>query len=245
MVLISAGRMANEIRRGERSARDTVAGALTTTEAQQSRLNIAISVEGERALDRADAIDRMVEAGEDPGPLAGVPIALKDLIDHEGRVTTCGSAFHRQTAERSATVVRRLEDAGGIIVSRTNLHEFAWGFSSENPWFGPVRNPLDTDLSAGGSSGGSAAAVAAEQVPIAIGTDTGGSVRVPGALCGVFGLKVTHGRIPLTGVFPLAPSLDTVGPLAATVDDLAEAYRAMAGYDADDPWSAPHPVVRA
>ncbi|MDX1450139.1 MAG: amidase [Acidimicrobiia bacterium] len=119
------------------------------------------------------------------------------------------------------------------------------GFSSENPWFGPVRNPLDTELSAGGSSGGSAAAVAAEQVPIAIGTDTGGSVRVPAALCGIFGLKVTHGRLPLTGVFPLAPSLDTVGPLAASVDDLAETYRVMAGYDADDPWSAPHPVVRA
>jgi aspartyl-tRNA(Asn)/glutamyl-tRNA(Gln) amidotransferase subunit A len=142
-------------------------------------------------------------------------------------------------------VVRRLEDAGAVIVTRTGLHEFAYGFNSENEWFGPVRNPLDQSLSPGGSSGGSAAAVAAEQVPIAIGTDTGGSVRVPAALCGVYGLKVTHGRVPLTGVFPLAASLDTVGPLAATVDDLSLTYQTIAGHDPSDRWSVDQPVVRS
>ncbi len=125
-------------------------------------------------------------------------------------------------------MVARLEEAGAVIISRTGLHEFAYGFTSENHWFGPVRNPLDPTLSTGGSSGGSAAAVAGGQVPIAIGTDTGGSIRVPAAMCGVFGLKVTHGRTPLTGVFPLAASLDTVGPLAGNAADLALAYSVLA-----------------
>jgi aspartyl-tRNA(Asn)/glutamyl-tRNA(Gln) amidotransferase subunit A len=139
-------------------------------------------------------------------------------------------------------VVRRLEDAGAIIIGRTGLHEFAFGFSSENDWFGPVRNPWDTDTSPGGSSGGSAVAVAAGLAAGAIGTDTGGSVRVPAALCGVTGLKVTHGRVPLTGVFPLASSLDTVGPLGRTAEDVEALYEVMAGHDPEDPWSASNPV---
>lgn len=241
----SASVVAGEVRRGERLARDAVAGALTLAEAQQERLNTATLIDGPRALARADEIDRLVAEGTDPGPLAGVPIALKDLIDHAGRPTRCGSAFYESVPDRSATVVERLEEAGAVIVSRTGLHEFAFGFSSENPWTGPVRNPLDSELSPGGSSGGSAAAVGGGQVPIALGTDTGGSVRVPAALCGVFGLKVTHGRLPLTGVFPLAPSLDTVGPIAATVDDLSLAYRVMAGFDPLDPWSRDEPLVES
>jgi 1-carboxybiuret hydrolase len=243
VVVIDAATIVAEIVKGDRSVRDTVAGAVTTAKAQQDRLNICILIDEERALERAEELDALVATGRSPGPLAGVPIALKDLIDHAGRTTTCGSGFYRHEAERSAEVVRRLEEAGAVVVSRTVLHEFAFGFSSENDWFGPVRNPLDPTLSCGGSSGGSAAAVAAGQVPIALGTDTGGSVRVPAALCGVYGLKVTHGRVPLSGVFPLAPSLDTVGPLAGTVADLALAYGAMAGYHAEDPWSWPAPVV--
>lgn len=241
--MIGATRIAIEVRRGERSARDTVAASITMAQAQQDRLNINTLIDADTALERAEHIDSMVERGEDPGAMAGVPIAVKDIIDHAGRVTTCGSEFHRQTAEVSATVIERLERAGAVIVTRTGLHEFAYGFSSENHWFGPVRNPLDPSLSPGGSSGGSAAAVAADQVPIALGTDTGGSVRVPAALCGVYGLKVTHGRVPLTGVFPLAASLDTVGPIAADVADLALAYQVMAGHDPADPWSAYQPVV--
>lgn len=163
------------------------------------------------------------------GSLCGVPVAVKDLIDQAGRVTTAGSAFYRRRAPVSAAAVARLEAAGAIMAGRTNLHEFAFGFSSENPWFGPVRNPWDPALSAGGSSGGSAAAVAAGIVPAALGTDTGGSVRTPAALCGIVGLKTTNGRIPLDGVFPLAPTLDTVGPMTRTAGDARLLYRALTG----------------
>ena len=163
------------------------------------------------------------------GSLAGVPVAVKDLIDHESRVTTNGSAFYRETATRTAPCVQRLENAGAVVIGRTGLHEWAFGFSTENPHFGPVRNPWDPATSTGGSSGGSGAAVAAGIVPIAVGTDTGGSVRVPAALCGTYGLKVTHGRVPLEGVFPLVPSIDTVGPLADSVDSIEQSYRAMSG----------------
>ena len=241
--MIDATTIAAEVNRGDRSARDTIAGALTAAHAQQERLNVCTLIDDERALQRAEELDELVASGRSPGPLAGVPIALKDLIDHAGRTTTCGSGFYRHEAEETAECVRRLEEAGAVIVSRTVLHEFAYGFSSENHWTGPVRNPLDPDLSCGGSSGGSAAAVAAGQVPIAIGTDTGGSVRVPAAMCGIFGLKVTPGRIPISGVFPLAASVDTVGPLASSVADLTLAYTAMAGYHRSDRWSQPVPVV--
>jgi Asp-tRNA(Asn)/Glu-tRNA(Gln) amidotransferase A subunit family amidase len=226
---------------GERSAREVVGAALASAVAHEA-LNAFTLIDGDAAMARAASIDQAVASGLDPGPLAGVPVAIKDLIDHEGRPTTCGSSFHRPIAERSATVVRRLEAAGAVIVGRTGLHEFAYGFSSENDWWGPVRNPWDPATSPGGSSGGSAAAVAAGIVPLGIGTDTGGSVRVPAALCGCVGLKVTHGRVPLTGVFPLAASLDTVGPLTRSIVDAAAAYAALAGYDPDDPWSAEHPV---
>ncbi len=205
-----------------------------------SQLNAFTSVPEDRVMARAADLDARLAAGDDPGPLTGVPVALKDLIDQAGEVTTCGSGFHRQTPSVSATVVQRLEDAGTVIVGRTNLHEFAYGFSSENHWFGPVRNPWDLTTSPGGSSGGSAAAVAGGLAPIGIGTDTGGSVRVPAALTGTFGLKVTHGRVPLTGVFPLAASVDTVGPFARTSADLATVFEVMKGYDPLDPWSIPN-----
>ncbi|MDF2730269.1 MAG: Amidase, partial [Acidimicrobiia bacterium] len=154
-------------------------------------------------------------------------------------------------ADRSSPVVSRLEAAGAVVIGRTGLHEFAFGFSSENPHFGPVRNPWDPDASPGGSSGGSAAAVAAGITPVAIGTDTGGSVRVPAALCGCFGLKVTHGRIPIDGVFPLATSVDTVGPLADSIEAIDSAYRVMSGDTADEPrretlrFGVPEPWVSA
>ncbi len=236
--------LAARIRRREVSAREATDHYLERSRRLQPELNAYTDIDGQ-AHERADALDRGWDtgwvAGSDPGPLAGLPIAIKDLIDQAGRVTTCGSSFYRHTPERSSTVVQRLEAAGAIIIGRTGLHEFAFGFSSENDWFGPVRNPWDPSTSPGGSSGGSAVAVAAGLAAGAIGTDTGGSVRVPAALCGVVGLKVTHGRIPLTGVFPLAASLDTVGPLGRTTDDVAALYRVMAGFDPNDPWSVPDP----
>lgn len=235
--------LSTEIRRGALSALETTDHYLQRSRQFQPELN-AYTEFDEQAEDRAAHIDREIALGNDPGRLAGVPIAIKDLIDQAGIVTTCGSGFYRHRADYSATVVRRLEAAGAIIIGRTGLHEFAFGFSSENHWFGPVRNPWDTSTSPGGSSGGSAVAAAAGLAAGAIGTDTGGSVRVPAALCGITGLKVTHGRIPLTGVFPLASSLDTVGPLGRTVDDVAVLYEVMAGHDPEDPWSVPQPVVR-
>ena len=238
----SAAHIASQVRSGRRSAVGVVSEALEAAERAHAELNAFTLIDTSGALKRAEAIDRLVAAGRDPGPLAGVPIALKDIIDDAGMPNTAGSSFPVGLAERSAAVVRRLGAAGGVIIGRTGLHEFAFGFTSENPWFGPVRNPWDTATSAGGSSGGSASVVAAGVVPVAVGTDTGGSVRVPAAMCGILGLKVTHGRIPLTGVFPLVSSLDTVGPFARTVEDLAIVYSVLAGDDAADPWSQPVPV---
>ncbi len=211
------------------TAVERVSAALERAHATQDTINAFISIDDERALECAHSIDQRIEAGEDVGPLAGVPIGLKDLIDHRGRVTTCGSAFYAEVATDTSPCVTRLEQAGAVIIGRTNLHEWAFGFNSENMHWGPVRNPWDLDTSAGGSSGGSGAAVAAGITPISIGTDTGGSVRVPAALCGTFGLKVTHGRIPTDHVFPLVPSIDTIGPLADSMDGIELSFRAMSG----------------
>ncbi len=227
--------IAKEVRAGTRTAREVVNEYLEIARDRNPHLNAFIELDAEGALRQAESVDR----GPRTGRLAGVPIALKDLIDHAGHITTAGSAFYRFKPTVSATVVDRLRDAGAVIMGRTGLHEFAFGFSSENPWYGPVRNPWDLELSPGGSSGGSAVAVAAGMVPAALGTDTGGSVRVPAALCGIVGLKVTHGRIPLTGIFPLAGSLDTVGPLALTTADIRLLYETMKGFDRGDPWSVP------
>jgi len=217
------------------SATERVEAALAQAHANQDTLNAFISIDDGPAIDRAAEIDERLARGEDVGPLAGMPVALKDLIDHEGRVTTCGSSFYAETATSTAECVRRLEDAGAVVIGRANLHEFAFGFNSENEHWGAVRNPWDLETSAGGSSGGSGVAVAAGITPIAIGTDTGGSVRVPAALCGTYGLKVTYGKIPLDGVFPLVPSVDTVGPLADSIENTAIAYRVMSGDEAPEP----------
>ena len=223
------------VRGGSRTAREVVTNYLEIAEAKNPDLNAFTELDPAGALRQADSVD----AGSRSGSLAGVPIALKDLIDHAGHVTTAGSAFYRNEAAVSAPVVERLKAEGAIIMGRTGLDEFAYGGSSENPWFGMVRNPWDRNLSPGGSSGGSAVAVAAGMAPAGIGTDTGGSVRVPAALCGIVGLKVTHGRIPLTGIFPLAGSMDTVGPLTTTCADARLVYRAVKGFDPSDPWSDP------
>ncbi|MBT8201979.1 MAG: amidase [Acidimicrobiia bacterium] len=225
------------------TVREVVTMYLDRSEDAQERLNAYTQLDRKQALLRAELIDRRLFTGEQPAPLAGMTVALKDLIDQKGLPTTAGSSFYRKVATHTATAVERLEDAGAIVLGRTGLHEFAFGFSSENHWFGPVRNPWDPATSPGGSSGGSAVAVAAGLAGIGIGTDTGGSIRVPAAVCGTVGLKVTHGRVPLTGVLPLAPSLDTVGPLSRTVGDAALVYPVMAGHDPADPYAIIEPVV--
>lgn len=217
------------------TALDTVQQALDTARASQDVLNAFTYIDEERSLERAARLDEVAR----DAPLLGVPVALKDLIDHQDRTTTCGSAFYRHRATETAPCVSALEEAGAVIIGRTGLHEFAFGFSSENPHWGPVRNPWDPATSPGGSSGGSAVAVAAGITPIAIGTDTGGSIRVPAALCGVFGLKVTQGRIPIRGVFPLVESIDTVGPLADSMDGIAASYRVLSGDSSPEPSSGP------
>ena len=230
--MVSASDIVSSLKAGERRAIDVITEHLAAATAS-SEMNAFIEIDAEGAKARAITIDG------DPanGRLVGVPIALKDLLDHAGHVTSAGSSFYRHHATESATVVDRLEAAGCVVIGRTGLHEFAYGFSSENEWFGAVRNPWDLSLSPGGSSGGSAAAVAAGVVPVALGTDTGGSIRVPAALCGIIGLKVTHGRVPLTGILPLAESLDTVGPLARHMTDIELIYETIRGYDDRDPWS--------
>ncbi|NNF69166.1 MAG: amidase [Acidimicrobiia bacterium] len=200
---------------GEASAQELIAERVERAHRIQPVTNAFISIPDDP------------EAGA--GPLSGIAVAVKDLIDQHGVPTTAGSSFLRDPASGTAPCLARLETAGVTLLGRTNLHEFAFGFSSENDWYGPVRNPIDPTTSAGGSSGGSAAAVAAGVVDVAIGTDTGGSVRVPAALCGVVGLKVTHGAIDTSGVFPLAPTLDTVGPIGATVSDVAIVHSVLTG----------------
>jgi Asp-tRNA(Asn)/Glu-tRNA(Gln) amidotransferase A subunit family amidase len=239
---LTAAGAARLVRSGELTATEIVTHHLERAEASQQALNAFTSLDPEGALSRAAAVDQIVVGGEDPGPLAGVPVALKDLVDQRGLPTTAGSSFYSAVAAADSPVVERLVSAGAIVIGRTGLHEFAYGFTSENPWFGPVRNPWDLSTSPGGSSGGSGAAVAAGLAVVSVGTDTGGSVRVPAAMCGVWGLKVTHGAVPLSGVFPLAPSLDTVGPLARSAADLALMLKAIEGWHPDDPWSRPRPT---
>ena len=180
--------IANAVANGAVTAVDVVTDHLERATASQDRINAFTLIQHDSALTAAAAVDSRIADGVAIGPLAGVPIAVKDLIDQAGHHNTAGSSFPTTPPTANAPVIDRLEAAGAVIIGRTGLHEYAFGFSSENHWFGPVRNPWDTTLSPGGSSGGSGAAVSSGVAAAAIGTDTGGSVRVPAALCGVVGL---------------------------------------------------------
>jgi aspartyl-tRNA(Asn)/glutamyl-tRNA(Gln) amidotransferase subunit A len=200
-----------------------------------------------RTLDRAEAdaarADEELARGEDRGPLHGIPVALKDLYDAKGEVTTGGSRiFANNVAKEDSAVAARLRAAGAILLGKTNLHEWAFGVTNQNPHFGNAKNPWDTSRIPGGSSGGSAIAVATGMCFLSPGSDTGGSIRIPAALCGIAGIKPTYGRVSLRGVVPLAWSLDHAGPLARTVRDLAIALQALAGHDPLDPGSADVPA---
>lgn len=194
--------------------------------------------EHQHLLNACTLIDHRPQRGLS-GPLEGLALVVKDIIDQEGLPTTCGSGFYRHIPTTDAPVIQRLRRAGASVVGRSGLHEWAYGFSSENPWFGPIRNPWDLATSPGGSSGGSAVAVASGLVPAALGTDTGGSIRVPAALTGIYGLKTTWGRIPTAGSFPLAPSLDTIGPMARDVNTLSSVYHALSGTASESDVAAP------
>ena len=231
------------IRSGELSPVDLAQACLDRIEARDGELNSFLTVTGAQALTEAQKLTEELAAGHYRGPLHGIPVAIKDLVDTAGVRTTLGSRLYADNVpDEDATVVRRLRQAGAVILGKTNLNEFALGATNENPHYGPVRNPWDPDRVPGGSSGGSAAAVAARFCFMAIGTDTGGSIRCPANLCGIVGLKPTYGRVSRAGVFPAAWSLDHVGPLTRTSRDAALALAAIAGYDRRDANSAAVPV---
>jgi 1-carboxybiuret hydrolase len=218
------------------SALEVVDEALARIERYDQVLNCFTDVTADRARARASAIDAAIAAGESVGPLAGVPFAVKNLFDVQGLVTRAGSKINRELApsSRDATLVERMEAAGAVLVGALNMGEYAYDFTGENVHDGPSRNPHDPTRMTGGSSGGSGGAVGGGLVPIALGSDTNGSIRVPASFCGVFGLKPTYGRLSRARSFPFVASLDHLGPLARNVGDLALAYDAMQGPDPDD-----------
>ena len=239
-----ASDIAAAVTAGRISARAVAEAALARIAAGDPQVNSFTEVTRERALARAEAIDRRIAAGETAGPLAGVPFAVKNLFDVAGLPTRAGSKINRERepVARDAFLVRGLEAAGAILVGALNMGEYAYDFTGENVHDGPSRNPHDLGHMSGGSSGGSGAALAAGLVPLTLGSDTNGSIRVPSAFCGTFGLKPTFGRLSRAGSFPFVRNLDHLGPMAMSVADLALAYDAMQGADPDDPWQAERPV---
>ncbi|SFL81465.1 AtzE family amidohydrolase [Methylobacterium pseudosasicola] len=243
-----AATIAAAVSEGRASARETVASTLDRIARIDGRVGAFTDVLSERALARAEALDAAIARGEAVGPLAGVPFAVKNLIDIAGLPTRAGSKINRDhpPASRDGTVVRRLEAAGAILVGALNMGEYAYDFTGENVHDGDAHNPHALDHMTGGSSGGSGAAVAAGLVPLTLGSDTNGSIRVPAAFCGCFGMKPTYGRISRAGSFPFVGSLDHLGPMARSVTDLALAYDAMQGPDPEDPVAttrAPEPAA--
>jgi aspartyl-tRNA(Asn)/glutamyl-tRNA(Gln) amidotransferase subunit A len=240
----SANAIAYAVHDGQASAQDVVAEALARIAARNGTLNAFTAVVEERALARAAAVDKARQSGERLGPLAGVPFAVKNLFDVAGLPTVAGSKINRDRAPatRDSPLIERLEAAGAVLVGALNMGEYAYDFTGENIHDGPSRNPHDVSRMTGGSSGGSGGAVAGGLVPLALGSDTNGSIRVPASLCGIFGLKPTYGRLSRARSFPFVGSLDHLGPFTRSVYDLALAYDAMQGFDPDDPVCVDRPV---
>jgi len=238
--VMKATEIVEKVSSGEVSARSIVENYIETINESESDVNAFNLVTAEQALIDADEIDSKIASGETLGPLAGVPISIKDNLCTRGVETTCSSKIlEGWKPPYNATVIEKLKEAGAIIIGKTNLDEFAMGSSTENSAFGPTRNPHNLELVPGGSSGGSAAAVAAGFSPLALGSDTGGSIRQPAALCGVVGVKPTYGRVSRYGLVAFASSLDQVGPFANTVSDAALTLEVISGHDPRDSTSIP------
>jgi AtzE family amidohydrolase len=235
------------VRAGEASAVEIAQAALAHIAARNPALNAFTAITAARAVAEARAIDRRRARGEALGPLAGAPFAVKNLFDVQGLTTLAGSKIdaERQPAAADAFILRKLTEAGAILVGALNMDEYAYGFTTENTHYGPAHNPHDLAHVAGGSSGGSGAAVAGGLVPLALASDTNGSIRVPASFCGALGLKPTYGRLSRAGTRGFVASLDHLGPLARTVGDLAASYDAMQGPDPNDPACAGRPVEPA
>ena len=226
------------------SAVELATAALSSIDRHNPDLRAFITVTAEQALSQARQADRELAQGRDRGPFHGIPVAFKDLFATRGVRTTAGSkVYENYLPEIDATVVEKLLAAGAVPLGKLNMHELAYGITSANPHFGAVSNPWNRQHSPGGSSGGSGAAVAAEMVFMAMGTDTGGSIRIPASFCGTVGLKPTYGRVSRFGVLPLGYSLDHVGPLGRSVRDAALGLNVIAGHDPLDPTSSRRPVV--
>jgi 1-carboxybiuret hydrolase len=241
---MSAAQIVDAVACGKSRAVRIVQTALAHIRKRDPELNSFTTVTEERALERAQAIDNARDKSEQLGPLAGVPFAVKNLFDIAGLSTRAGAKINRDVppATRDATVIERLEAAGAVLVGALNMGEYAYDFTGENIHDGATHNPHDIKRITGGSSSGCGAAVAGGLVPIALGSDTNGSIRVPASLCGIFGLKPTYGRLSRARTFPFVASLDHVGPFARTVRDLALAYDAMQGHDVDDPTAIDRPA---
>jgi aspartyl-tRNA(Asn)/glutamyl-tRNA(Gln) amidotransferase subunit A len=240
---LTAAELSDKLASREVSAVEVTRAHLDRIDAVDDRVRAFLHVANEDAVRQAEAVDTRRAAGEELGPLAGVPVAVKDLYTTVGMPTTCGSAIlDGWMPPYESTITQRLRDAGAILIGKTNMDEFAMGSSTENSAFGPSHNPWDLSKVPGGSSGGSAAAVAAYEAPLALGTDTGGSIRQPAAVCGVVGAKPTYGGSSRYGVVAFASSLDTPGPFGRTVLDAALLHEAMSGHDPMDSTSINAPV---
>ncbi len=236
----TATEIARAIAGGKVKAAAVIDATLKRIAASEPTINAFTDVVAERAIKRAAEID----AGKHRGPLMGVPFAVKNLFDIAGLPTRAGSKINVDgpRAARDGALVRKLEDAGAILVGGLNMGEYAYDFTGENSHYGPSRNPRDTTRMSGGSSGGSGAAVAAGEVPLSLGSDTNGSIRVPSSLCGLFGLKPTYGRLSRAGSFPFVDAFDHLGPIARSTEDLALSFDAMQGWDPDDPVCTDRPA---
>ncbi|MGH3344576.1 MAG: amidase [Carbonactinosporaceae bacterium] len=231
--------VSRRLRDGALSSEELVKSAMERIEMHNPRLNAVVTALADSALDAARKADQEIRAGRWRGPLHGVPVGLKDIIETRGVRTTMGSELYRDHAPaHDAEVVRRLRRAGAVLIGKLHTHEFAYGPTGDASCFGAVRNPHDPARVAGGSSGGSAVAVATGMCTVALGSDTGGSIRIPAALCGAVGMKPTFGRISRHGVFPLSWTLDHVGPISRTVEDNALLLAVLSGHDRRDPGSA-------